>query len=104
MPGVRVCGALPEVGLTVSRALSLDVLKLRLPLPVLLRLTGTDAGFDPPCVTVKPTAVGESVKVGGALTVSVTVIVPGDPCAPVAVTVIWPVYVAGVRPAIFAAA
>jgi hypothetical protein len=51
------------------------------------------AGFVPlPCVPLNDNAVFDRERAGGAGAIlNVTVIVAGDPCAPVAVTVICPV-------------
>ena len=41
----RLCGAVPEAGLTVSQVESLPVVKLKLPEPLLVRFTLAGAGF-----------------------------------------------------------
>ena len=72
------------------------------PPPVLVTATVLAAGLVPPAVAVKASVVGETESAGGVggLTVSVTVIVFGEPVAPVAVTVISVVYVPAASPVI----
>ena len=77
----------------MSQAASLAVVKLSVPLPVFVTLSEAGAGLAPPAVALKVRAVGKTDRTGGgaALMVKVTVTTFGDPCAPVAVVVMWPV-------------
>src|SRR5450755_4648486 len=91
----NACGAVPLAGNTVSQVASLEVVKLRVPDPVLVTFTVTDAGLPPPAVAVIGTVVGDTDRTGCGggefVIVKVTVIVAGEPCAPGATTVMWPV-------------
>src|SRR5690349_17993811 len=99
---VRVAGAVALAGVTASHAASSDAVTSSVPPPVLLTATVLAAGLVPPAVPVKASVVGETDRAGGvgALTVSVTVIVFGEPVAPVAATVMSVVYVPAARPVI----
>ena len=61
----NVCGADPLAGLTVSHALSLVALKLKVPEPVLVMLNGTEFGLLPPTVALIVSVCGETDKIGG---------------------------------------
>ena len=88
----NVCGAFPPLGNTDNHEESLVAVKLSVPAPVLVTFTFAGAGFAPlPWTALKLTLVVDTDKVGGAATTKVTVIVPGEPCAPDAVTVMCPV-------------
>src|SRR3954470_4215591 len=99
---VRVAGAVALAGVTASHAASSEAVTSSVPPPVLVTATVLAAGLVPPAVAVKASVVGETESAGGVggLTVSVTVIVFGDPVAPVAVTVTSVVYVPAARPVI----
>jgi len=87
----KACGAVPLVGEDVSQALSLAVVKLRVPVPVLVTFTVADAGLLPPAVPLIERVVGETERTGcgggGVVMVNVAVMVAGEPCAPAATTV-----------------
>src|SRR4051794_24647441 len=99
---VRVAGAVALAGVTASHAASSEAVTSGVPPPVLVPATVLAAGLVPPAVAVKASVVGETESAGGVggLTVSVTVIVFGEPVAPVAVTVTSVVYVPAARPLI----
>ena len=99
---VSVAGAVALAGVTASHAASSDAVTSSVPPPVLVTATVLAAGLVPPAVAVKARVVGETDSAGGVggLTVSVTVIVFGEPVAPVAVTVTSVVYVPAASPVI----
>ncbi len=66
---------LPEVGETASQVMLAPALQLKVPPPVLLRLTVWAVGLPPPCWAVKERLVGLAPMAGGtgaAVTVNVT--------------------------------
>ena len=87
---VSVAGALPLLEPTESQELLLEVVKLSVPPPVFDTFTEAGAGLVGLfCVPLNETLVAESDKTGcGGATMNVTGIIAGEPCAPVALTVI----------------
>src|SRR5690349_7649681 len=89
---VRVFGALPDAGDTVSHDRSLVTLKSSVPPPRLATDTDCAAGSAPSATAENESAeVETSIAAGDSLTVNVTVTVFGDPLAPPAVTITCPV-------------
>jgi hypothetical protein len=90
-------GADPLAGETASHDESLLAVNESVPLPLFETVTLVGAGFVPlPCVPLNVKVVTETESAGGGGggdTTNVTVITAGEPCAPVAVTVMCPVYV-----------
>ena len=62
-------------------------------------LSDCAAGLVPPCPPLNERLDGDADSEGDAVTVSVTLTTWGEPCAPAAVIVTWPVKVPGPRPA-----
>ena len=76
-------------------------MKLSEPPPPFVTFTGWAAGLEPPAVAVNESVDGDTASTGEAgLTLSVTLIVFGDPVAPAAATVTAVVYVPAESPAI----
>jgi hypothetical protein len=66
--------------------------KLNEPVPVLVTLSVAGAGLAPPAVALNARLAGATDKTGcGAPSVKVTVTIFGEPCAPFALVVMWPV-------------
>ena len=60
----RVWGAVPLVGRTTSHDMSLEAVKLRVPVPTFDTETEAGAGFEPPCVAVNESVAGETERAG----------------------------------------
>jgi hypothetical protein len=88
----RSRGALPLVGVTVSHDASSDALKVNVPPPVFVTASVLPAGLPAPASPANDNAAGATARTGGAgaVTVSVTGMVLGEPAAPAAVTVTAP--------------
>jgi hypothetical protein len=65
----------------------------KVPFPPFVTLSDEGAGSAPPAVPLKLRLAGDAARIGeeaGEFTVKVTLVVAGEPEAPVALTVIWP--------------
>ena len=88
---MRVCGADPLAGVTVSQVALSAAVKLRLPPPVFVTLSVLVAGLAPPAVPLKASDAGATASTGAEPTTSVTATSRGEPAAPAEVTVTLPV-------------